>query len=190
MPSTPTYGLPYPSLSDSPNGPAQFQALANEVEVELTRIDARIATDSTLLAGFAPVAQSGSGTLVVGGNGMVVASQVISDPGFAYHLIVVGSIGWTIPLAAQPGNLIESSITLDSTVYSTNRITGGFSVSHSINANFTQPTLYAPLKRTDAFGSLTGSHTIRLMARNTGATNMTVGAAATDTTLMIRMVRA
>jgi hypothetical protein len=190
VPATPTYGLPYPSLSDPPNGPAQIQALADEVEVELTRIDARVASGETLLAGFAPVTQSGSGTLVVGGNGLVVASLAISDPGFAYHIISIGSIGWTIPLATQPGNLIESSITLDSTVYTTNRVSGGFSVSHSIGAGFTQPTLYAPMKRTDAFGSLTGAHTIRLMARNTGATNMTIPAAGTDTAFMVRIVRA
>lgn len=40
MPTTPTYGLPYPALSDAPNGPSQIQALATEVEVELTRVDA------------------------------------------------------------------------------------------------------------------------------------------------------
>lgn len=39
MPFTPIYGLPYPSLSDPPNGPAQFQALADAVEAELDRID-------------------------------------------------------------------------------------------------------------------------------------------------------
>lgn len=39
MPFTPIYGLPYPSLSDPPNGPAQFQALAEAVEAELDRID-------------------------------------------------------------------------------------------------------------------------------------------------------
>lgn len=37
--STPIYGLPYPSLSDPPNGPAQIQALAEAVEAELDRID-------------------------------------------------------------------------------------------------------------------------------------------------------
>lgn len=39
MPSTPIYGIPYPALGDPPNGPAQLQALATEVEVELNRID-------------------------------------------------------------------------------------------------------------------------------------------------------
>lgn len=40
MPVTPLYALPYPSLSDAPHGPSQLQALAEEVEAELQRIDA------------------------------------------------------------------------------------------------------------------------------------------------------
>ena len=35
MPVTPTYAFPYPALSDPPNGPAQFQALATAVENQL-----------------------------------------------------------------------------------------------------------------------------------------------------------
>lgn len=42
--TTPTYGIPYPESTDAPNGPAQMQALALEVEAELTRIDARLGT--------------------------------------------------------------------------------------------------------------------------------------------------
>lgn len=43
MPNTPIYGLPYPQLSEPPDGPAQFQALAEAVETELARIDADVA---------------------------------------------------------------------------------------------------------------------------------------------------
>lgn len=190
MPSTPTYGIPYPSLSDPPNGPAQMQALALEVETEITRVDARIATDETLLAGFAPATQTGSGTLTVGGNGAVLASVVISDPGFSYHAVVSGSFGWSVIAATTPGQLIEGSITLNSTTYNSNRIVAGFQVSHSLGANFSQPTVILAQKRTDAFGALTGANTIRLIARNTGSTNMNIPAAATDLTLMVRIVRA
>lgn len=77
MPVTPIYGLPYPALSDPPNGPAQFQALAEEVENELARIDADVdtlqATDSTL---------SGNITVInanIAGNGrLVTAAGVIN----------------------------------------------------------------------------------------------------------------
>jgi len=44
MPLTPVYGIPYPSLSDPPNGPAQMGALATEVENELIRVDATAAS--------------------------------------------------------------------------------------------------------------------------------------------------
>lgn len=39
MPVTPVYALPYPSLSDAPNGPAQFQALAEAVESKFVSVD-------------------------------------------------------------------------------------------------------------------------------------------------------
>lgn len=44
MATTPIYGIPYPVLGDAPNGPAQLQALALEVENELVRVDAAAAT--------------------------------------------------------------------------------------------------------------------------------------------------
>jgi hypothetical protein len=50
MPVTPIYGIPYPALSDPPNGPSQMQALALEVEVELARIDAVDGTQNSNIA--------------------------------------------------------------------------------------------------------------------------------------------
>lgn len=47
MPFTPVYGIPYPALSDPPNGPSQLQALATEVETELARIDGLIAGNAS-----------------------------------------------------------------------------------------------------------------------------------------------
>jgi hypothetical protein len=52
--TTPTYGLPFPELTDAPNGAAQIEALATGVETELVRIDADVATaeaDITTLEG-------------------------------------------------------------------------------------------------------------------------------------------
>jgi len=189
MPTTPTYGLPYPQLSDPPDGPAQFQALADEVEVELTRVDARIANGEQLLAGFAAPTQTGSGTLSVGGTGATIMTVAIADPGFSYYIIAGGSIGWAVIAATSPGNLLEGSVTIDSTTYTTNRLAGGFSISHSLGAGFTQPTLVVPVKRSDSFGVLSGAHTVRLIARNSGGTNMTIPASGVDTTLTVRIVR-
>lgn len=42
MPTTTVYNLRYPALSDAPDGPAQIQALADDVEAELIRVDADI----------------------------------------------------------------------------------------------------------------------------------------------------
>lgn len=50
MPVTPVYGIPYPALSDPPNGPSQMQALALEVEAELQRIDGVDATQNANIA--------------------------------------------------------------------------------------------------------------------------------------------
>lgn len=51
MPTTPIYGFPYPSLSDPPNGPAQFQALAQAVETQIQRLDSIPAAVSATVAG-------------------------------------------------------------------------------------------------------------------------------------------
>lgn len=45
---TPVYGFPYPALTDSPDGPAQIQALAEAVEADLQVTDANIATLNAL----------------------------------------------------------------------------------------------------------------------------------------------
>lgn len=50
MPSTPTYGFPYPSLSDPPNAPAGFQALAEAVETKIVSTDAAVAAGDTALS--------------------------------------------------------------------------------------------------------------------------------------------
>lgn len=50
MAVTPIYGFPYPALTDSPNGPAQIQALAEAVEADLATTDANVA--ATTAAGL------------------------------------------------------------------------------------------------------------------------------------------
>lgn len=188
MPSTTTYGFPYPSAGDAPNAPAQILALAQAVEDKIELVDADEAVQKALIQGYAPPAQTGSGTLTVGGNGLTVMTVAIADPGFAYNIIASGSIGWAMAGATLPGNLCEGAITIDSSVYNTGRLVAGYSVSTSIGAGFTQPTLIVPAKRSDSFGALTGAHTVRLIARNTGSSNMTIAASGPDTTLTVRIV--
>jgi hypothetical protein len=58
MPATPTYGLPYPGTGDSPHGPNQLQALAEEVEAELVRVDGDIAAHAALVKPVAHLRQT------------------------------------------------------------------------------------------------------------------------------------
>lgn len=46
MPSTPVYALPYPALSDPPNGPAQVGSLATATEAGLTTVNANANTNA------------------------------------------------------------------------------------------------------------------------------------------------
>lgn len=71
MPTTPVYGLPYPSLSDSPNGPAQFQALAQAVETQLQRLDSVPAAVTATDAGAVSTAST-------------TFTNLAGDPGVAF----------------------------------------------------------------------------------------------------------
>lgn len=52
MPNTPVYGLPYPDLSEPPNGPEQIQALAEAVESTIQATDTRVTAVETTLDQF------------------------------------------------------------------------------------------------------------------------------------------
>lgn len=88
--STPIYGLPYPSLSDPPNGPAQFQALAEAVEAELDRIDDTISG--------VPITQSST---AAGAVSTTSATYVVlaGDPGIAFTAPTSGRVVVTISAA-------------------------------------------------------------------------------------------
>lgn len=46
MPNTPVYALPYPALSDTPNGPAQIGALATATETAIGGVSTTVATNT------------------------------------------------------------------------------------------------------------------------------------------------
>ena len=87
---TPTYGFPYPALTDSPNGPAQIQALAEAVEADLVVTDANItnlvATGLTYMK-FLGGTQRSSDTAAITAETVVSTSGAISLP--ASSLILV-----------------------------------------------------------------------------------------------------
>lgn len=81
MPSTPTYNLPYPALSDPPNGAAAVQALAEGTEIALAS------------AGKKPVIhKSGTVDTAVKVTHFTVCTIVIPDPGWPYHLFFSGCV--------------------------------------------------------------------------------------------------
>lgn len=66
---TPVYGFPYPALTDSPNGPAQIQALAEAVESSLqAEANTRSSTDTTLTNSIAAILQARSGLTSIATN--------------------------------------------------------------------------------------------------------------------------
>lgn len=73
---TPIYGFPYPALTDSPNGPAQFQALAEAVEDDLNTVAGTVSSLSTTV-GTRPRGVIG---LVQGtGNVAIAAAETLID---------------------------------------------------------------------------------------------------------------
>lgn len=102
MPSTPIYGLPYPSLSDSPNGPEQFQALAEAVEAELDRIDDAISGVPITQAATAAGSVSTTSTSYVTLSG---------DPGLSFVSPTSGRVMITIG-AAMDGTVSDTYSTM------------------------------------------------------------------------------
>jgi hypothetical protein len=85
MPTTPTYGLRYPSLADAPNGPDAVQDLAEDVESTLSTLapisTATVNAKGDLLAGTANDAIS---RLAVGSDGEVLTADSGAPTGLTW----------------------------------------------------------------------------------------------------------
>ena len=89
MPTTPNYSLPFPSLSDPPNVPADLEALAEAADAELLRIEKGTGVrnvSSELINGW-------TGTVHVARVGNLCTVQVYSLVGSG----ATGNILWAIP---------------------------------------------------------------------------------------------
>lgn len=75
---TPVYGFPYPALTDSPNGPAQIQALAEAVEADLQTTDANV---TALTAAGLTYARFVGGTQRSSDTGTITGETVFSTSG-------------------------------------------------------------------------------------------------------------
>lgn len=84
MPFTPIYGLPYPSLTEPPDGPDQFGDMALAIETELARIDTEVNALQNIPA---PQSQAASGSVSTTSTTYVALS---GDPGVAFTAPVGG----------------------------------------------------------------------------------------------------
>lgn len=107
MPTTPNYSLPYPTLSDAPNGPAAFQDLAEAVD---TQLDAAIGKTLLNAKGDLVVASAAdtAARLAVGSNGQVLTADSAAAAG----------VKWATAASATAGSdYIATSQALASTSY-------------------------------------------------------------------------
>jgi hypothetical protein len=161
-----------PQLGDNGTMVGEMQILpaAGAYPVRLRTWDGSAWRGVTSFAFDEPV-QTGSGSLTVG-TAATVKSVSVADPGYPFKISVGGSIDWAMAAASAPGSLLYGSITLNSTVYNVGAITSAYEISESLGASFSQPPveIAGPINTaTQAAGS---SHTIRLIARNSGASSM------------------
>jgi hypothetical protein len=141
--------------------------------------------DGTTWRGVSPFAfdvpaQSGSGTLPAGGNGAVIASLSVADPGFPYRLKASGQIPWAvIGGASTVDHTMWATVTLDQTIYNLGIVAGKFNVATpGLVAGNSQPTAVAGDGHT---AQQTGAHTLRLIARNNhGSASYTVPASTSE----------
>lgn len=101
MPTTPTYGLPYPALSDTPNGPSQIGSLATTLDTLFgtfatadTNLTARFTNLLLSNAGFSTVAATESRSNATFGA-LTTAGPVVNLTSVGTKALVVwGAITW------------------------------------------------------------------------------------------------
>lgn len=105
MPSTPIFLLPYPILTDAPNGPAQIQALANATETALSGLVTRLpfvvegfsSSDLTLGTAAADIpgatvsfSLTSSTTILIQANYDVTTTT--TSTGFNIHTVIINGV--------------------------------------------------------------------------------------------------
>lgn len=115
---------------------------------------------------FAPTAITNIASLAAATQ-HIAASVSVADPGFSYKLRTSGSLDWGMVNASQPDNPISLSITLDNTAYNGGVINRGNAYSANVAVG-NQPS-HTAITPTGHTAALTGAHTVRLIARNSAA---------------------
>lgn len=136
MANTPVYGIPYPVLGDSPNGPSQMQALALEVETELVRIDNAVAAINGLDVAFSgstadETFASGTfipGTVVIGTTFVAPASSKVIVYWSGALVNDVGGNAVILSFEMKTGGTVGSGTLVGSAANSDRAITVGRAV--------------------------------------------------------------
>lgn len=115
---------------------------------------------------FAPASITNIASLAAAAQ-HIAATVSVADPGFSYRLRTSGSLDWGMVNASQPDNPISLSITLDNTAYNGGVINRGNAYSANVAVG-NQPS-HTAICPTGHSAVLTGAHTVRLIARNSAA---------------------
>lgn len=116
MPTTPTYGLPYPALSDTPNGPTQIGSLATTLDTLFgtfasadTALTARFTNLLLTNAGFARVAAAESRNNTTYGA-LTTAGPVVNLTSVGTKALVIwGCTTWGSPSTAAGRMAVQIS---------------------------------------------------------------------------------
>jgi hypothetical protein len=160
MGTTPIYGFPYPGVNDSPNGPAQIQALAEAVEADLATTDAAATALSARVTGLLTSVEG-----VMSGPALGMANAAASDiPGATVSVTTTGA-NKTVEVVATCD--AESNGTTDIGVVTcvANSVTqaGEIHWGPSGRASYS--------KKWRVVFVAAGTYTIKLQGRKTGGTN-------------------
>lgn len=106
---TPNYALRYPELTDTPNGPAQVEALAEDVDVALLSTNTTAAGLAATVAGlgvmtpYTPTITMATPTGTPSGRYATIGKLVVAQAGFvgtAGVSLGTGNISFTVPFAS------------------------------------------------------------------------------------------
>lgn len=109
MPTTPVYAFPYPALSDSPNGPVQFQALAEAVENKIVTVDATNATQTSQISTLQTTVNT-LNTRNIGGR--IAATAGVINAGIAATEVNIAKLAIT-PVVVVSGRGYVHCVTID-----------------------------------------------------------------------------
>jgi hypothetical protein len=160
MGTTPIYGFPYPGVNDSPNGPAQIQALAEAVEADLALTDAAATALSARVTGLTAAVE---GVMSGPALGMLNAAAV-DIPGATTSVTTTGANKVIVVVATCDA---ESNGTTDIGVVTC--VFNGVTQAGEIHWGPSGRASYSKVWRIPVVAA--GTYPVKLQGRKTGGTN-------------------